>query len=137
MTPNTHLDEIRIAEAATKHADQLLNQYLHSGFLAPSKADIKAYGETFKALSERVLAMLAEKAAAEARATRAEAFAVQILRLLASIWFYGGFNAETPNEARLRLIMKQQGFWPVTTEAALFRLLDEPAALATTQDPRS
>ena len=30
-----------------RHASQLLNEYLHSGLLEPSKRDIKAYGDSF------------------------------------------------------------------------------------------
>ena len=40
----------------------------------------------------------------------------RIVSLLASIWFYGEFESETPNEKELQELMERLGFWPFENE---------------------
>ena len=46
----------------------------------------------------------------------------EALEILASIWFYGGFVAETYYETKLQRIMESIGLWP-TTEVKILELL--------------
>ena len=45
----------------------------------------------------------------------------RILWSLASAWYYGGWEAETPNEAQMEQRMTRLGFWPIT-ETQLLKL---------------
>ena len=53
-------------------------------------------------------------------ATRDAANGRKIMRLLASIFFYGDFTAETANERELQAVMESAGWWPIKSEADLF-----------------
>lgn len=50
-------------------------------------------------------------------------------RLLASIWFYGNWRWETPNERDLQAILERRGWWPITEDAliAKARATDQPS----------
>ena len=44
-----------LVERLKVHSDQLLKQYLYSGFLEPSNRDIEAYGHAFKKAAAALL----------------------------------------------------------------------------------
>lgn len=50
-----------------------------------------------------------------------------MMELLASIWFYGGFEAETTNEKLLQYVMERRGWWPIENEEQLLRLINSSA----------
>lgn len=41
--------------------------------------------------------------------------------LLASAWFYGGWEAETHNERLMQKLMQEAGYWPTTEEEIVAR----------------
>ncbi len=47
---------------------------------------------------------------------------VEALCLLSSIYFYGGFVAESVNERRLEKIMNELGLWPTTEQEVVDRM---------------
>jgi len=53
-------------------------------------------------------------------------------RLLASIWFYGNWRWETPNERDLQAILERRGWWPITEDA----LIAKARAADQTDSPR-
>ena len=53
----------------------------------------------------------------------------EILPLLASAWFYGGWKAETANERRMQEIMTKAGYWPIESEDHLLSLRAEAEKL--------
>ena len=44
----------------------------------------------------------------------------KLAALLQSVWHYGEFKSETPNEREMEAIMKEQGLWPVIMSAETF-----------------
>ena len=56
-----------------------------------------------------------------------------LYRRLASAWFYGDWQAETPNERDMQALMEQAGWWPWESEAELIAALDEPLARCETE----
>ena len=52
----------------------------------------------------------------------------QLMRLLASAWFYGGWKAETNNEKDMETLMIAAGWWPFKDEDALFAKIAAPQA---------
>lgn len=47
----------------------------------------------------------------------------RLMRLTASVWFYGEWKAETSNEIHMQEILESEGFWPINSEEELFTKL--------------
>lgn len=49
----------------------------------------------------------------------------KIANLISSIFYYGNFKAETPNEKELEKLLKEVNLWPTTESLIIERLKEE------------
>jgi len=118
-------EALAAAEAAAKVAVKRAADELYSSVLET----VQDY------FSDNVRFNIRSRLDAAARAARAGR---ELMPLLASAWFYGGFVAETLNERRMQALMEHEGWWPIPSESALLLALDGgplPAHLGFTVPP--